>query len=127
MSPAMDRSDRGSVLMLMPAAVLIVVILGAMAVDRAVVFGAQRDLIATAQAAANDAASLGVSIDHLRSDGEVEADIAAMEAAVDTAMVAAEPGTTVSWWLEGDEVVVDVRGRALNCTVVLPPFVQTHV
>jgi len=28
---------------------------------------------------------------------------------------------------KGDEVVVDVRGRALNCTVVLPPFVQTHV
>ncbi|NLD77677.1 MAG: hypothetical protein GX643_13525 [Acidimicrobiales bacterium] len=120
MSPAMDRSDRGSVLMLMPAAVLIVVILGAMAVDRAVVFGAQRDLIATAQAAANDAASLGVSIDHLRSDGEVEADIAAMEAAVDTAMVAAEPGTTVSWWLEGDEVVVEL---ARDVALVFSPGV----
>ncbi|MGB3696743.1 MAG: glycine cleavage system aminomethyltransferase GcvT [Gordonia sp. (in: high G+C Gram-positive bacteria)] len=28
---------------------------------------------------------------------------------------------------KGDEVVVDVRGRALTCEVVLPPFVESHV
>ncbi|MBM7367060.1 glycine cleavage system aminomethyltransferase GcvT [Gordonia hydrophobica] len=28
---------------------------------------------------------------------------------------------------KGDEVIVDVRGRALTCTVVLPPFVKTNV
>ena len=27
---------------------------------------------------------------------------------------------------EGDEVVVDVRGRGLRCRVVKPPFVQTQ-
>ena len=46
--------------MLMPAAVLIVVLLGSMAVDFAVVFLAQRELGAAAAAAANDAATYGI-------------------------------------------------------------------
>src|SRR5690606_36454066 len=67
-TPVTDRrrGQRGSVLMLMPAAVLIVLALGSLAVDRAVVFGAQRDLINTAQAAANDAVTLGIDVDQVR-------------------------------------------------------------
>ena len=34
---------------------------------------------------------------------------------------------TASGVKKGDTVVVDVRGRALPCEVVLPPFVQSHV
>ncbi|MBY4571313.1 glycine cleavage system protein T [Gordonia sihwensis] len=34
---------------------------------------------------------------------------------------------TASGVKKGDEVVVDVRGRALTCEVVLPPFVESHV
>ncbi|MFT3900376.1 MAG: glycine cleavage system aminomethyltransferase GcvT [Gordonia sp. (in: high G+C Gram-positive bacteria)] len=34
---------------------------------------------------------------------------------------------TASGVKKGDEVVVDVRGRALPCEVVLPPFVESHV
>lgn len=94
--------------MLMPAAVLIMVVLGAIAVDRAVVFGAQRDLVATAQAAANDAASLGVDIDRLRGHGELEADLTAMGRAIDAAMTSAEPGTSLTWWVQGDTVVVEL-------------------
>ncbi len=52
--------DIGSVLMLMPAAVLIVILLGSIAVDFAVVFLAQRDLGTAASAAANDAATYGL-------------------------------------------------------------------
>jgi Flp pilus assembly protein TadG len=52
--------DRGSVLMLMPAAVLIVILLGSIAVDFAVVFLAQRELGTAASAAANDAATYGL-------------------------------------------------------------------
>lgn len=92
--------------MLMPAAVLVMVILGAIAVDRAIIFGAQRDLVATAQAAANDASSLGVDIDVLRNDGEITADPDAMDIAVATALSTTDPDTTVTWWLEGDLVVV---------------------
>jgi len=28
---------------------------------------------------------------------------------------------------KGDEVTIDVRGRALACEVVIPPFVESHV
>jgi hypothetical protein len=86
--------------MLMPAAVLIVVMLGAIAVDRAVVFGAQRDLVASAQAAADNGASLGVDLDRLRADGEIEPDLAAIEQAIALAATTFEPGTTVTWYLQ---------------------------
>jgi hypothetical protein len=92
--------------MLMPAAALIMVVLSALAVDRAIVFGAQRDLVAVAQSAANDGASLGVDLDHLRRDGELAVDEAAIDMAIAAAVVAAPPGTTVRWWLQGDDVVV---------------------
>ena len=46
--------------MLMPAAVLVVMVLGAITVDQSVVFMRQRDLVAGAQAAANDAATFGI-------------------------------------------------------------------
>lgn len=106
--------------MLMPAAVLIMVFLGAIAVDRAVIFGAQRDLITTAQAVANDAASLGVDMDRLRNDGEVEVDLGEMAEAVELAMTAAEPGTEISWTVRGDEVVVELRR---DVTLVFSPGV----
>lgn len=106
--------------MLMPAAVLIMVFLGAIAVDRAVIFGAQRDLVATAQAVANDAASLGVDIDRLRSDGEIEIDLAAMADAIDQAMTTSEPGTELDWSVQGDEVVVQLRREV---TLVFSPGV----
>jgi hypothetical protein len=48
--------ERGSALMLMPAAVLVLAILGAIAVDSAMVFLAQRELVDAASGAANDAA-----------------------------------------------------------------------
>ncbi|MFT4088855.1 MAG: glycine cleavage T C-terminal barrel domain-containing protein, partial [Gordonia sp. (in: high G+C Gram-positive bacteria)] len=34
---------------------------------------------------------------------------------------------TLSGVKKGDEVTVDVRGRALTCEVVIPPFVESHV
>ena len=95
--------------MLMPAAVLIVVMLGAIAVDRAVVFGAQRDLVASAQAAADNGASLGVDLDRLRADGEIEPDLAAIDQAIALAATTFEPGTSVSWYLQGDDVVVELE------------------
>jgi hypothetical protein len=94
--------------MLMPAAVLILVVLGAMAVDRAIVFGAQRDLVATAQAAANDGAS-AVDIDVLRGDGEVELDPVEIDRAVRASAVQGPPDMTLSWTLDGDQVVVHVE------------------
>lgn len=51
--------ERGSVLMLLPAFLLIVVLMGSIAVDFSVAFLAKRELAALATAAANDAATAG--------------------------------------------------------------------
>ena len=56
-----SRGERGSVLLLFPAALLIMVALAAMAVDSAVAFLAQRELTNATAAAANDAATEALS------------------------------------------------------------------
>ena len=55
------RSPHGSVLMLVPAAVLVLFVLGSIAVDHAIAFMAQRELTSAAAAAANDAATAALS------------------------------------------------------------------
>ena len=92
--------------MLMPAAVLVVIVLGSLAIDRAVVFGAQRDLINTAQAAANDAVTLGIDIEGVRADGDLRYDRSRIDAAIRRA-VAGDAGVVVTQWaIEGDQLVV---------------------
>lgn len=116
--------DRGSALLLMPVAVLIVVLLGAIALDSAATFQAQREAVADAQLAADDAAS-ALSAGSLRAEApsgtggpdrpaEPSVAPAALDRTeVDRRLQAAlalrhEPGR-VSWWIEGDEVVVVVE------------------
>ena len=60
--------------MLMPAGVLIVVVLAAIAVDFSVLFLAERELISAAGAAANDAVGAGLDGDAYRDVGEVTFD-----------------------------------------------------
>lgn len=105
------RGQRGSVLMLMPAAVLIVLVLGALAVDRAVVFGAQRDLINTAQAAANDAVTLGIDVDQVRAGGDVQYDPARIEAAIRRSLSQADGAVLTGWTIQGDQLVVRLEKR----------------
>lgn len=62
--------DRGSSLMLMPAAVLVMLVLGAMAADLGHLHGVQRDLIAVADSVANDAVTYGLDVDALRRGGQ---------------------------------------------------------
>lgn len=65
-------SERGSVLMLMPAAVLVLVVLGAVAADAAIVFMAQRELQAGTAAAANDAVVAAIEEASLYECGALE-------------------------------------------------------
>ncbi len=95
--------------MLMPVAVLVVVILGALAVDRAVVFGAQRDLVATAQAAANDGAAIGVDVERLRDDGVLELDPRRIDRAVAATVAAADGEVSARWEIRGDLLVVHLE------------------
>lgn len=105
-----ERRERGSVLLLMPVAVLIVVILGGLSVDRAVLFGAQRELVASTQQAANDAAGLGVDIDALRADGVLRYDADRIDRAVRLAMAGVD-GAIVRWSIRGDRIEVVAERR----------------
>lgn len=97
--------------MLMPAAVLVVIVLGSLAIDRAVVFGAQRDLINTAQAAANDAVTLGIDIEAVRTSGDLQYDRARIDLAIRRA-VAGDAGVVVTGWvIQGDQLVVRLEKR----------------
>lgn len=106
--------DRASALLLMPAAVLVVLVLGAIAVDAAVAFLAERDLAAAAAAAANDAATAGLDEDALRGGAGYRLDPALVEAAVQRALTArgVDPGTSVDVAVAGTEVRVTLRGAA---------------
>lgn len=66
-------SSRGSVLVLMPVAVLIFLMLGVLAVDAAAVFLVQRQLANAAVAAANDAVA-AVDVDEFYGGGSFQLD-----------------------------------------------------
>lgn len=66
--------EAGSALMLMPAGVLIVLLLGALAVDSAILFLGERELADLTAAAANDAATAGIDPEPFYECGRLELD-----------------------------------------------------
>jgi hypothetical protein len=68
------RGESGTVLMLMPVAVLIMFVLAAITVDLTAVRAGQQDLLAAATDAANDAATAGLDEAALRSGRGFELD-----------------------------------------------------
>lgn len=83
-----DRAvrDRGSVLALVPAALLVLLVLAAIAVDSASEYLARRELAAAADAAANDAATFGLDEARFRETGEFVLDPARANEAVRRAL-----------------------------------------
>ena len=69
-----SRLDRGSVLMLMPAAVLVVLLLGSIAFDQSLVFLRQRQASSLAVDVANDLATAALDEEGFRADGEFTLD-----------------------------------------------------
>lgn len=111
MHPVTGRhGTRGSVLMLMPAAVLIVLLLGAIAVDSAIVYLRQRQAYNVAFDAANDAAGAGFDLEIARQEGAIVYDpdrvVDLARQAVDAAGV--EDLRLVDARPDGDGVVVTV-------------------
>lgn len=96
--------DEGSVLMLVPAAVLVLLVLGAVCVDSAIVFLAQRDLANRTAAAANDIAGFAVSDDAFYDRaGTVTLDDERADAYVQLAFPADDPpGGFQSWSADAD-------------------------
>lgn len=88
----------------MPAGVLLVLLLGALAVDHALVFMAERHVANLAAAAANDAATAAVDHDRLYADGVVVLDPALARAAAEATVGAQLPGRLADVALD---VVVD--------------------
>jgi hypothetical protein len=66
--------ERGSVLMLMPAAFLILLVLGAIAVDLTAIRVGERSLLSSATDAANDAVTVGLDESTFRSGGGYDLD-----------------------------------------------------
>lgn len=66
------RRDRGSVMFLYPVGFLIVLLLGAIAVDLGNVWLQQRRLADAADSAANDAVTYGLDQEALRTTGDIE-------------------------------------------------------
>jgi Flp pilus assembly protein TadG len=113
------RAERGSVLLLMPAGVLVLLVLGALAVDFSLVHLAQRELADAAAAAANDAAVAGLDEGAFYEAGRLRVD-ARRARAVAAASWAARSAEFVDGGLErvdvgtvaGEQVQVTVTARA---------------
>ncbi len=77
-------TERGSVLMLVPAGILVLLLLAAIAVDAAIVLSAERELAHRTAAVAGDLATLAVDDERLYGSGGVELrdDVAAAQTAL---------------------------------------------
>jgi len=109
--------DRGSSLLLFPAAVLIVLVLGAIAVDLSAVHLAKREVLDLAASVANDAVTAGLDQGRFRSTGEYVIDPALATEAVERAVAANEPDgrTTIVNVVVGpgaDQVTVELAAPA---------------
>lgn len=82
------RRERGSVLLLVPAGVLIVLVLACIAVDYGVAFLGEREVASLATAAANNAATAAVDEDHLRETGEFRLDPSRVDEVVEATIAA---------------------------------------
>src|SRR3954452_25010937 len=80
--------ENGTVLMLMPAAVLVLLILGAITFDYAHLYLAKRDLQAAAESAANDAITFGIDQAAIRRGHGVRLDDQSALRAVDISLAA---------------------------------------
>jgi Flp pilus assembly protein TadG len=116
---ALDRtalavSDRGSTLLLYPAAVLVVFLLGGIAVDLSQLHEARAELVRVAGIAADDAAAQ-LDLDALHQSGEIRVDAARAETVVAERLASMElPGSAVGpprIRVEGTVVTVELTRR----------------
>lgn len=135
------RSQRGSVLMLMPVGVLIMVMLGAVMVDFARAHLAARELGNLAAAVADDAAIVGISEERFQEDGLICLDLAKVEDNVQASWNARRPDRFEVHAPEHEIVSVDVddatgepvpgvrvtgTGRVATIFAAAAPFGFTH-
>ena len=106
------RRERGSSLMLMPVAVLIFIILGAFAVDFSAARLARREMIASAQGAAQDAAIAGLDEGAFYDDGSIRFDERDARAQAAASLAVADPTLDlVGFDVEDGAVIVTVAAE----------------
>jgi hypothetical protein len=109
------RDERGSVLALLPAAVLVFIVLGSLAVDASLSFLGEREVANLASAVANDAATQGIDVVRYYATGEIVIDPARVRDVADAALATSGldhlQGLTIDTDVVGGDVVV-VRVRA---------------
>jgi hypothetical protein len=108
------RHDDGSVLALVPAALLVLLVLAAVAVDTTTEYLARRELAAAADAAANDAVTFGLDEARFRDTGEFALDPERAEEAVRRALA-----VRASAVVDRASVSVDADAEAGTVTVTL--------
>lgn len=111
----MTSNERGSVLILMPVAVLVFIILGALAVDHTVAFMGERALANASAAAANNAAGAGLHQgDFYGGTGAgvdpVGASVIAQQT-VDAQRLSGVENISVTTTVDGNQVTVRVVGQ----------------
>jgi hypothetical protein len=101
------HGERGSVLLLMPASVLVLLVLGALAVDAALLLLGEREAADLSAAAANDAAVAGIDRDALYHCGTLTLDASQANLAVQRVVLArsSDAMNDVSAAITGVEVV----------------------
>ena len=111
----MHERERGSVLALMPAAVLVFIVLGSLAVDASLVFLAERQASNLAAAVANDAATQGIDVVRYYATGELVIDPVRVRDVADAALARSAldhlEDLTIDTDVVGESVVVRVRAR----------------
>lgn len=117
----MADAERGSVLMLFPAGVLVLLVLAAISFDFSLMYQRKRALVDQAATAASDAATYGISEQRLRADGAVclDPERARRSVLANLAVVAPEVDVRAVW-------VEPAPGRA-DCATTVVVTVHTSV
>lgn len=114
-------------LMLLPAAVLVMLVLAAIAVDSAIAYLGQRELANAAVAAANDAATLALSEASFYRDGEVATDAERLEALAEERVRAAVDGRRLRMLVvEAQAVAPPTEGCAWTVVIRARAEVDRH-
>lgn len=108
--------ERGSILALMPAAALVFVVLGSLAVDSAVAYLGEREVSNVASSVANDAATEGLDLERYYATGELVLLPERVQAVADAASAREADGHLLDLridveLLDADRVLVRVRAR----------------
>ena len=107
--------ERGSVLALMPVAVLVFIVLGSLVVDASLAFLGEREVSNLASAVANDAATQGIDVVRYYGTGELVIDPVRVREVADAAVARSGldhlEGLTIETDVVGDSVVVRVRAQ----------------